>query len=190
MSLHRERGRMVVDDVRALPDAPLIVAEGSVIRPTDVPPGSAAVWLMPPVGVQAQRLTTRDGQSVPLYELLADVIAEEVADGGAPVVVARNPSQAVADLDMLFAETLARGPVARSVGGRRELLREANLDIVEQVRGYYARPWARGGPEAVVRSFICECGVTTCESFVTTSVALAAARPVIEVGHELPDGRP
>ena len=183
MSLHRDRGQMVVDDVRALPNAPLVIAEGSVIRPADLPPGSVAAWLMPPVGVQAQRLRTRDGQGVPLYELLAEVIAEEVTVAGARVVVARDQSQAVAELEMLFAERLARGPVARSVDERRVLLREANLDIVDQVRGYYARPWAQGNPEAVVRSFICECAVTTCESFVASSVRLAAARPVMEASH-------
>jgi hypothetical protein len=120
---------------------------------------------------------------VPLYELLAEVIAEEVTVAGARVVVARDQSQAVAELEMLFAERLARGPVARSVDERRVLLREANLDIVDQVRGYYARPWAQGNPEAVVRSFICECAVTTCESFVASSVRLAAARPVMEASH-------
>jgi hypothetical protein len=30
---------------------------------------------------------------------------------------------------------------------RRALLREANLAIVEQVRGYFARPWATGDSE-------------------------------------------
>ena len=34
---------------------------------------------------------------------------------------------------------------------RRALLREANAAIVAQVRGYYARPWAEGDAESVVR---------------------------------------
>ena len=45
-SLHVERGPMALDDLAALPVAPLIVAEGTVL-----PPGAAersrAVWLLP-----------------------------------------------------------------------------------------------------------------------------------------------
>ena len=178
MSLHRERGQMVVDDVRRLPTSPLIVAEGSVIRPADVSAGSLAVWLMPPPDAQPERLRARDGRSVPLYELLAEVIAQEVVQAGARVIVASDPAETVAMLEAIFADRLACGPLSRSVAERRALLRQTNLDIVEQVRGYYARPWALGNPEAVVRTFICECGATTCESFVETTVALAATRTV------------
>ena len=185
MSLHRERGQMVVDDVRSLPTSPLIVAEGSVVRPADLRAGSLAAWLMPPAGTQPERLRTRDGDSVPLYELLAEVIAEEVAQAGANVIVASALPETVAALETVFAPRLARGPLARSVAERQALLRQANLDIVEQVRGYYARPWAVGDPEAVIRTFICECGATACESFVQTTVALAAAGPVIDPAHEL-----
>ena len=183
MSLHGERGQMVVADIRALPVAPLIVAEGSVIRPVDLPVGSMAVWLMPPPGLQPERLRAREGHSVPLYELLAEVIAAEVAHAGARVIVAREPAETVAALETVFADTLARGPLAKSIAERRALLRESNLDIVEQVRGYYARPWAVGNPEAVVRTFICECGATTCEAFVETTVAHAAAEPALDARH-------
>jgi len=183
MSLHRERGQMVVDDVRALPSAPLILAEGSVIRPADLVAGSVAVWLMPPLGLQPDRLLARDGHSVPLYEWLAKVIAAEVAQAGAPVIVARELSATVAALETVFSAQLARGALAKGVAERRALLREANLAVVDQVRGYYARPWAEGDPEAVVRAFTCECGATTCESFVETSVALAATEPPLDPRH-------
>ena len=40
MSLHAERGPMVVEDLRALPDTPLIVAEGSTLPAWVVSSGS------------------------------------------------------------------------------------------------------------------------------------------------------
>lgn len=52
MSLHSERGAMVQDDLRALPDSPLIVAEGTVIRPVGLPADGEAVWLMSAPEVQ------------------------------------------------------------------------------------------------------------------------------------------
>jgi hypothetical protein len=59
MSLHHERGRMVVDDVDALPASPMIVAEGSVITPSCLPDDAHAVWL----------LRAPDARGIPLYAL-------------------------------------------------------------------------------------------------------------------------
>lgn len=51
MSLHAERGPMVLDDLHALPESPLVVAEGSVLPARAVSSGvaerSRAVWLIP-----------------------------------------------------------------------------------------------------------------------------------------------
>jgi len=51
ISLHAERGPMVLDDLRALPDSPLVVAEGSTLPAQAVSSGiadrSRAVWLLP-----------------------------------------------------------------------------------------------------------------------------------------------
>jgi hypothetical protein len=51
MSLHAERGPMVLDDLRALPDSPLVVAEGSTLPAHAVSSGiadcSRAVWFLP-----------------------------------------------------------------------------------------------------------------------------------------------
>ena len=51
MSLHFERGAMIVDDVRRLPRSPLILVEGSTVSPAIVSSGvakrSRAVWLQP-----------------------------------------------------------------------------------------------------------------------------------------------
>jgi DNA polymerase III delta prime subunit len=183
MSLHRERGAMVLDDLHSLPRSPLIVAEGTVIRPVDVPAGASAVWLLSDAADQRLRLVGREGQTNRLYETMLAVIRAEVAEARAPNVTVGSIAETVAAVENLFAARLARGPVAMTVSERRRLLREANLDIVNQVRGYYARPWAVGNPEAVVRKFVCECGNTGCQSFVEASVADADRARLVEKGH-------
>lgn len=179
MSLHSERGAMVQDDLRALPDSPLIVAEGTVIRPVGLPADGEAVWLMSAPEVQWRRLSDREGRSSRLYELMLEVIADEIAAARAPVIQIGSIAETVSAVENFFAPRLARGPLATTLADRCELLREANLDIVNQVRGYYARPWAVGNPEAVVREFICECGTNTCEALVETTVAFAYREPVL-----------
>ena len=44
LALQRERGPMTLDDLRALPTSPLIVAEGTQITPRMLPPGAPASW--------------------------------------------------------------------------------------------------------------------------------------------------
>lgn len=62
MSLHRERGPMTLDDLRALPTQPLIVAEGTQITPRIVPPNGSAVWLLPSLQTQRQRWDRSTGR--------------------------------------------------------------------------------------------------------------------------------
>ena len=182
MSLYRDRGAMVMDDLRSLPRSPVTVAEGTVIRPVDVPPGASAIWLLSDASDQRQRLVGRDGQALRLYQVMLDVITAEVAEAGVAVIKMDSIAETVAAVENFFAAQLGRGPLAATAAERRQLLREANLDVVNQVRGYYARPWAVGDPEAVVRSFICECGNPECQSFVEASVADADRGPVILTG--------
>jgi hypothetical protein len=60
MSLHRERGEMVIDDLHALPPAPLVVAEGSEVPAWVISRGLAdvtrAIWLMPTPSFQRASL--------------------------------------------------------------------------------------------------------------------------------------
>jgi hypothetical protein len=79
---------------------------------------------------------------------------------------------------------LAAGPRAASLSEREALIREANLDVVEQVRGYYRRRWATGDPETVERTFICECGEPDCDAEVRSTVGRAARAPVLRPDHE------
>jgi hypothetical protein len=174
MSLHRERGAMVVEDVLALPPTPLVVAEGSVIMPACLPPGAHAVWLL---------MRAADARAIPFYALLAREIEDEVRRAGVPTLAVKGVDETVAAVEELFGDVLIAGPRAESLDERQSLLREANLAHVEQVRGFYARPWASGDPEAVERTFLCECGDRACVADVRCSVADAAAAPLAAPGH-------
>jgi hypothetical protein len=100
-----------------------------------------------------------------------------VVDGG------RSIEATFAAVERLFKDALDEGPLAETIAERRGLLREANEAIVAQVRGYYARPWAEGEADQVVRSFVCECGERSCEASVEVPVGVAAAGPVPAAGH-------
>jgi len=181
----------VLDDVAALPEAPLVIAEGSTVSPTALATKAIdrthALWLLPAPGFLEARLSARelgDGQRS-LYHLLADVIEREAAARGAPVLridKALGLADVVDAVETHFAEALAAGPRAETLEERRALLREANAAIVAQVRGYWARPWADGNAETVVQEFLCECGDPAC----TTNVRLPvgeAAMGAIAPGH-------
>jgi hypothetical protein len=185
MSLHRERGPMVVDDLSALPPTPIVVAEGSTLPAAAVTDRSRAVWLMPTPEFQRARLAAqgRIGGRARLDELLRDVIEAEAREHGVPMLRVDDATTVAAAVEEHFASALAAGPRARTRAERRALLREANDAIVGQVRGYYARPWADGDPEAVVRSFACECGDPECTADLQLTIGAVAAGPALAPGH-------
>jgi hypothetical protein len=188
LSLHRERGPMVVDDLQALPRSPLVVAEGTTLPAAAVQDRSRAVWLLATRELQQARLEERGLSRGPreLYLLHAELIEREAREHGLRVFVvdgARSIDATVAAVERLFKDALDEGPLAETVAERRRLLREGNEAIVAQVRGYYARPWAEGEADQVLRSFVCECGDRSCEASVDVSVRVAAAAPVLAAGH-------
>lgn len=186
MSLHRERGPMVVDDLRAMPPAPLTVAEGSTVSAALVAEQGRSVWLIPTPELQEQRLKERDGNALELYVLLASEIEREAREHDAPILMIdgkRSIGETVADVETLFADALAAGPHAETAAERRALLREANLAQVAQIRAFFARPWADGDAETSERLFICECGDPACEASVALSVGAVAAEPALAPGH-------
>ena len=182
---------MVVDDLRELPQSPLIVAEGTTLPPSVVSSGiadrSRAVWLLPTREFSRARIEEREWppEAVEFYDALVGTIETEVAEHGAPslaVAESRGVDETVEAVEAVFAAALAEGPCVKTIAERRALLREANEAIATQVRGYYARPWADGEAETVLREFVCECGDRGCEAFVRVAVG-ASAEPVLAPGH-------
>jgi hypothetical protein len=189
MSLHRERGQMVIDDLRALPKTPLVVADGSTVPASAISSGLAdrtrAIWLMPTPSFQRAQLAHLPPAACTFFALLRDVVEEETHEHQAPVLTidGRLGIDEVTDtVEELFAGAISEGPRAETMGERQALLRGANEAVVEQVRGYHSRPWADGDPESVVRSFLCECGRTDCAKSVEATVERAGA-PVYAPGH-------
>jgi hypothetical protein len=192
MSLHAERGPMVLEDLRALPESPLVLAEGSPLPAQAVSIGiadhSRAVWLIPTSDFQHALLAARGTPPGPtaLYLLLRDTIAREASEHGAPTLIvdgSRDVEATLAAVEELFAEALAEGPRAETPGARRALLREANEAIASQVRAYYARPWVEGDAASVVREFMCECGDSSCDASVPIPVGMLSSTAVLARGH-------
>lgn len=188
MSLHHERGAMIADDVRALPPAPLTIAEGTPITPASA--GPHALWLLPSPSVQQERLAQRGLAPgvAELYECLVEEITTQVHAYGAPYLIVdghRTIEETVSEVAAHFAEALKTGPLARTVTERRELLRYANHAITEQYRTYRARPWATGDPSAIIKSFSCECAQDGCEAQVDLPLA-NLPRPLILAPNHMP----
>lgn len=187
MSLHHQRGAMVIEDLAALPVSPLIVAEGSVLPASAVRTGIAvrtqAVWLLPTPRFQRQQLRARGTRPGParLYSALTALIENEAAQAGAHMITvdgSRGIAQTVAAVEDVVADALIHGPRASATRERQALRREANQAIAAQAYGYYARPWADGDAGAVVQSFICECGDAACHESVPMPIAdLRSQRP-------------
>jgi hypothetical protein len=188
MSLHAERGPMVVEDLRRLPSLPLIVAEGTTVSPSGVVDRARAVWLLPTPALQRSRLEERrlEPRVMELYRLIAAEIECEARESAMPVVTV-DPSSGIdetlAAVEEHFAGALAAGPRAETIGERKALLREANEAIVRQVRGYYARAWAEGDADEVVRTFHCECGDAGCVLVDDVRICHAAAHRVVAPAH-------
>ena len=186
-SLHRERGPMVLDDLDALPDSPLVVAEGTTVPASAANP-DRALWLVATRDFQEQQLLER-GAPPPwarLSLLLRDEIEREAHHHSIPVLVidgSHTPAETLALVEERFADVLAAGPGVQTPAGRRALLREANESIAAQLRGYLARPWATGDVEATVRELFCECGESSCEATVERPLRALAVGAVLAPGH-------
>lgn len=194
MSLHQERGQMLVDDVRALPNAPLVVAEGSTVPAWVVASGlgsrSRTLWLLPTAAFQREQLAQRgmSGGPAALYRHLDEVITGEALEHGPRTLAVdgtRSIEQTVDVAELMFADALATGPVAQSPAERQGLLREMNQALASQVRGYYARPWAHGDAASRICDFVCECGERWCCEDVRLAVEEAVG-PVRAPGHDFP----
>ncbi len=129
---------MVVDDLRALPRSPLVVAEGSPLSAAAVQDRSRALWLIPTPEFQRARLAERrlSGGARGLFLLLADTIEREARKHIMPILVVdgeRGVAATLAAVERHFRTALAEGPLAETIAARRGLLRGANAAVVAQV---------------------------------------------------------
>jgi hypothetical protein len=192
MSLRAERAPMVLDDLRALPVSPLILAEGSTLPAAAVSSGvagrSRSVWLLPTAEFQEAQLAARRTRPGPatLYRLLRQVAEGDAREHGVVTLGvdgSRALPQMVSAVERLFRHALVMGPRAGTPAERRQLLREMNEAVVAQVRDYHARPWAAGEADLVEQLFVCECCEPECVADVRVAVGEAAPGPVLAAGH-------
>jgi hypothetical protein len=118
---------------------------------------------------------------------VAKAIEREVYEHGPRTLVldgSRTVDEVRSSVVDIFTDALRDGSRAGTVDERRRLLREANLAVVEQVRGYFVRPWAQGDPEVMVREFVCECGDPGCTDTLQLRVGDVATAPVLVSEHE------
>jgi hypothetical protein len=196
MSLHNERGPMILDDLRALPASPLTIAEGTPITPSIAGAGHRAVWLLPSAQVQRTRLAERNLSPgvLELYRSLARMIGTQVEEYGARTLIVDDRcgiEETIAEVERLFSDVLDSGLVATTTQERRCLLRYANRAIVEQHLAFSRRPWAPGNARTAVRAFACECGRSGCEEQIELAITDfpsppdTTSPPVLAFGHRV-----
>jgi len=109
---------MVIDDVRALPTAPIIVAEGSTVPASIVGDGIAdrtrAVWLLPTEGFQQAQLAGHVAGARRLYSLLRNVIEQE-----ARAMRVENPKRESEEFTRIQSRLSSGRPAASSSGSAR-----------------------------------------------------------------------
>ncbi|MEQ7128526.1 hypothetical protein ABN034_28880 [Actinopolymorpha sp. B11F2] len=173
-----DRRPMIIDDLRSLPAAPLIVAEGGPITPAMVQPESQAVWLIPSRDVQVARLRVRHRGDVPWSYLQSlEPIMEQLA-GTSITTIFVDPltvEETIAEVERVFAHRISEGPTALTSEENRSLLRDANQALVNQYASRSPRPLAPIEPDKVVRTFDCECARRTCAALVDLTIGHAAA---------------
>lgn len=188
-----DRKPMIVDDLRSLPEAPLIVAEGGPISPAMARPEDQAVWLIPSRDVQVERLRVRHPEGVPwsfLHSL--EPIVERLSRTSITTINVDplTVEETIAEVERVFAHRLAEGPTAATLEENRSLIRYANQALVNQCTSPTARPLVTGGnPGRSIRTFDCECASRTCTALVELTIsaavaAMSAAPPsILATGH-------
>ncbi len=179
LNLDLERGPMIVDDLRRLPAAPLIVADGSTVLPELVAQGHArtdrSVWLIPTFeGHRAYHEAHGMAHLVEYRWLVIEEVERQAAAHDVNVLrvdEGLGPDDALAAVEKLLTDALAEGPRAETQEERRALVRYANEALVEQARAYLARPWANGDEATFTREFRCECDDPECGEVVALAVA-------------------
>ena len=180
----RERFRMILDDLRALPAEPAIVAEGPQLLPELVAPllvrPDSAVWLVPTPRLQRGLLDTRPSAG-PSHTSDADVVKAKITRRNELIAERIQASAlelrlAVVEIDAYedAEEALERRLVADTTGlppeAVRDLRRDENLMVVDQIKRYLA---SNEAPAEPADSFLlsCECTWLGCVDRVDTGLS-------------------
>ncbi|MEY2474024.1 MAG: hypothetical protein QOK28_3353 [Actinomycetota bacterium] len=177
-----ERQDMVVDDLIAFDRTPLVLAEGALL-PARVADPARSVWLVPTAEFQARHRHDPERRTES-----QDRIVSEATARGIPIVVVdgrRSVQDLATAVEVVLGDALRAGPTATTITERRALLRQANLDVVHQIRSGCARSWATADADSQVRTFTCECGDPACQADVVAVLGLAGSAPVAAYGHAL-----
>ncbi len=194
LDANAERCRLMLEDIEALPDSPLVVAEGTPLLPWLVAdrvagPGHA-VWLVPSPEFQRARLLERprisfertsDPERALENRVQREVAVGELIEHGARergfrvirVDESRGLLEVAAEVEQAFGEAIAAGPRASTAAARFELRRRHNRQVHRQVSAYFSRVPGAGDPAASPVPFGCECGASGCLG--RTSATLDAA---------------
>ncbi|GAB3427543.1 P-loop nucleotide/nucleoside kinase family protein [Flindersiella endophytica] len=187
-----DRRPMILSDLRELPAAPLVVAEGGQMTPAMASLGGSAIWLMPSRDEQRRRLAARHPDGAPdAYLRSWDVVREQLDGSGVAELPVDGLSvdETLAELEVFFEPRLTAGPVASTLEERQDLVRYANQAIITQCLSPSTKPLNPLPPAQIVRDFECECGRADCLAQVTLRAVdaqtLAAAPPpaILAPGH-------
>ena len=198
----------MLEDIPALPDSPLVVAEGTPLFPWLVAdrvagPGHA-VWLVPTPGFQRARLLERPriafertSDAERAFEnrvrreiAVGELIERDARERGFRVISvdgSRGVHEVAAQVEEVFGEAFAAGPRAATPAERFELRRRHNRQVHRQVSAYFSRVPGAGDPAASPVPFGCECGASGCLGQKRTTLD-EAARAFAEDARLLADG--
>ena len=179
----RQRWQLVLDDLAALPQRPAIVVEGPQILPDLVPPGAAAVFLLPTPAFQRSILATRPlpvtadadqalQNRIDKDRLYGEQVSRLAAVHGFPVIRVDGscpPADVLAEIERLFSSILSAAPVPTRAETRSARQWENGV-VADNIRTWLGS--AHVSPEApAAYAFACECGRLGCAAQVEMPIA-------------------
>jgi hypothetical protein len=185
IAANEERCRLMIEDLEALSPSPLVVAEGTPLFPWLISDRLAtrdhAVWLVPTPEFQRARLMDRPGHEwtrtsdpdralsnrIERERVIGERIEEAALRKGlhlVPVDGSKDLLEVAAAVEAILEPAIAAGPRASTLGERRALRRDENLQVHRQVSTYFERRPGAGDPETSPVPFVCECGAGGCDA--------------------------
>lgn len=182
-----ERFAMVLDDVAARGEGPLVVVEGPQLLPDLVAPVLASdrhgVWLLPTTDFTAKSLGIRNSPT-PLGQendrerarrlrlqrdaILTDAIGREAAERGLSTLRmdgSQDEARSEMALETWFGPVIAAGPRAGDGAQRRAIRQEENAVANDQIAAF-RRSLGDSAPPESPFDYACECTTSGCAQLV------------------------